>query len=348
MPYLTVSAIIPTYNRGHLVGRALVSALHDLGPQDEVLVIDDGSTDNTEQVVQQLRDERVRYIRQTHSGAGAARNRGVQEATGDLIAFLDSDDEWLPGKTDIQRRYMAARPDVLFCFTDLARDFRGRRRALSRHYWHTDTRGWEEIMGHPTQYSTVAELPTGITDFGVYTGNIYRGEMHTNYLSTICIMIRRRDAGEAIHFAEGIPTFEDWECFGRLTRKGLGAYLDYVGALQVKHPGPRVTDANWLARAESRLTVLRNVWGADREFLDKYGGEYHALVREQRLAKVYGLLSLGRTREARKEMHSLKGAPISYHVLSRLPAGFVLSIVFIRRLVKPYVVQPPTDEGAVL
>jgi hypothetical protein len=83
---------------------------------------------------------------------------------------------------------MAARRDILFCFTDLARDFDGRRHALSRHHWHTDPRRWNEIMGPPVQYSSVAELPLGIDDFGVYIGNIYRGEMHTNYLSTICLM----------------------------------------------------------------------------------------------------------------------------------------------------------------
>lgn len=328
---LRVSVVITTYNRAHLVGRALGSVLNEVGPNDEVLVIDDGSTDDTKRVVEEFGDRRVRYIFQSNAGAGAARNRGAREATGDLLCYLDSDDEWLPGKIALQRPFMTARPDVLFCFTDLAGESGGWRQRRYGSRWHTDPRSWEEIMGRPAMYSSVAKLPPGITDFKVYTGNIYRGEMHTNYLSTITIMIRRRDAGDAIHFCEGVRTYEDWECFGRLARRGLAAYLDYETSVNHTHPGPRLTDAARVVCAESRLVVLRNVWGADPEFLAAHGDEYRALVHEQELQRVRGLIILGRVREARREVHKLRGVPLAYRLLCCLPGGLVSSFVALRR-----------------
>jgi glycosyltransferase involved in cell wall biosynthesis len=66
----TVSAVIPSYNRGHLVGAAIHSAVQDLGPDDEILVVDDGSNDDTEQVVKQFRDGRIRYIGSRIPGLG--------------------------------------------------------------------------------------------------------------------------------------------------------------------------------------------------------------------------------------------------------------------------------------
>ena len=90
-----ISTIIPTYNRAQLITRAINSVLPQMEPEDELIVVDDGSTDNTREIVAKYGD-RVKYIKTKNGGCGAARNRGVQEATGPLVAFLDSDDEWMP------------------------------------------------------------------------------------------------------------------------------------------------------------------------------------------------------------------------------------------------------------
>ena len=114
-----VSVVIPTYNRAALVGRAVRSALAETSPGDEVIVVDDGSTDDTEEALAPYRD-RIRYFRARHGKAGAARNHGVREARNGLVAFLDSDDEWMPDKLVLQRAALAARPDAVFCFSDFA------------------------------------------------------------------------------------------------------------------------------------------------------------------------------------------------------------------------------------
>ena len=90
-----ITAVVPTYNRGPLIARALESILGQTRTPDEVVVVDDGSTDDTQERIQAYAG-RVRYVRQPNAGGSAARNRGVEEATHPWVAFLDSDDHWRP------------------------------------------------------------------------------------------------------------------------------------------------------------------------------------------------------------------------------------------------------------
>lgn len=229
---------------------------------------------------------------------------------------------------------MAARPDVLFSFTDFARDFGGQRHPRTMECWQNDVNGWREAMGSPVKYSSVAEVPEGMPDVDVYYGDIYRVEMHASYLSAICMMVRRDQAGDEIRFAEGVDTYEDWECFGRLARRGRLAHLDYVGALQHAHSEPRVTDADWASRAQSRLTILKNVWGSDADFLGAFGDEYRAVVHEQRLAKIRGLLVLGRMLEARRAMADAERVPVRYRFLAWMPGWIMTCMVDIAHAIR--------------
>lgn len=101
-----VSVVIPTYNRAHILGRAIVSVLGQTYRDIELIVVDDGSVDGTDKLLQTFTDPRLRYVRQTQNrGVSAARNRGISEARGEWLAFLDSDDEWLPQK--LERQFLA-------------------------------------------------------------------------------------------------------------------------------------------------------------------------------------------------------------------------------------------------
>ncbi len=92
-----VSVIIPTYNRAHIIERAIRSVLNQTYSNLEICVVDDASTDNTAEVVTAIHDPRLRYIRLTQNqGGGGARNVGIEATSGRYVAFLDSDDEWLP------------------------------------------------------------------------------------------------------------------------------------------------------------------------------------------------------------------------------------------------------------
>jgi glycosyltransferase involved in cell wall biosynthesis len=111
-----VSVIIPSYNRAALIGRAIDSVLGQTYPDVQVIVVDDGSTDDTRQMLERY-DGRVRYIYQHNRGPSAARNRGAAQAEGEYIAFLDSDDTILPTKVAKQVAYLCAHPgvDIVLC-----------------------------------------------------------------------------------------------------------------------------------------------------------------------------------------------------------------------------------------
>jgi glycosyltransferase involved in cell wall biosynthesis len=106
-----VSAIIPAYNAERFLGQAIGSVLAQTHPVSECIVVDDGSTDGTAAVAERHGD-RVRLIRQPNAGVAAARNRGAREARGELLAFLDADDRWLPERVERQVEALRSRPGV--------------------------------------------------------------------------------------------------------------------------------------------------------------------------------------------------------------------------------------------
>ena len=111
-----VSVIIPTFNREKTIARAVNSVLNQTYRDLEVIVVDDGSTDNTREVIDGIIDSRLHYYYQNNAGACAARNRGIELSRGDFIAFQDSDDEWRPEKLSRQLDVIKAdNPDILFC-----------------------------------------------------------------------------------------------------------------------------------------------------------------------------------------------------------------------------------------
>jgi GT2 family glycosyltransferase len=111
-----VSVIIPTHNRRDFVREAIASVLAQTYQDFELLVVDDGSTDDTSEVVREFPG--LRYIRQENRGVSAARNRGVADSSGKMLAFLDSDDLWQPRKLEMQVEFFAAHPKARICQTE--------------------------------------------------------------------------------------------------------------------------------------------------------------------------------------------------------------------------------------
>ena len=112
-----VSIIIPTYNRGWIIKEAIDSVMAQDYRDFELIIVDDGSTDNTPAILHSYRDE-ILVFRQENQGVSAARNRGLAAASGDLIAFLDSDDLWLPQKLKRQVDFFNSNPDAFICQTE--------------------------------------------------------------------------------------------------------------------------------------------------------------------------------------------------------------------------------------
>ncbi len=331
----SISVIVPTFNRAHLLGRAVASVLLQLENGDELIVVDDGSTDRTEEMIIPYGD-RIRYILTDNRGAGAARNRGVSEARNPLVAFLDSDDEWMPGKIPMQRAFMTARPDLHFCFTNYAARWPdGTVRRFSLETQNRDNLDWSEIIGPGKPISTYVDLGANYGEFNCYEGDrLYLSQLFHSYVCVNTLMVRREKAGQALTFGEDMATSEEWECGARLASCGKGAYLDCETVWVHHHAGPRLIYADSLGYADSRVRMMERVWGQDEAFLKEHGELYNRLLAQQRLFRVEGLLARGRSGDARQELAKLSHPPLAHRLLARFPGPLARGSLALRRGVR--------------
>ena len=127
-----VSVIIPTYNREKVIKKSIESVLNQTYTNIEVIIVDDGSTDNTKAVVNSIKDNRIKYIYQNNQGACVARNRGIAEAQGDYIAFQDSDDEWENDK--LEKQLKCFNDDIDFVSCGMEKDTRYKIKSVDLNY----------------------------------------------------------------------------------------------------------------------------------------------------------------------------------------------------------------------
>jgi glycosyltransferase involved in cell wall biosynthesis len=329
----SISVIIPTYNRAHLVPRSIRSALQAVQPGDEIIVVDDGSTDNTPAALAEFGDK-IRFLPLPHAGPGATRNAGIRAGTKELVAFLDSDDGWDADKLAMQRAFMAARPNIVYSYTNLrVQEADGKVFPNYLEVWRGEgRRPYDEVLGPAERFSSIATLPAGRGDFSVFTGDLYPHLMHTFFVSSITMIVRRELAGDAFRYAEDVYYLEDLECFGRLARMGPVAYLDVDTATQFGHGGPRLTDQNTEVLTRARLTVLDRVWGQDRAYQEKNGQHYKEVMRELRLTLVRWLLVQGRTRDAGEVIRQIENCPLSMRILASLPGLITQGLLGLRRM----------------
>jgi len=184
-----VSVIVPTYNRASMLVRAIDSVLSQTFKNLEVLIVDDASTDNTGSIIEQLSDSRIRYLRhKTNRGGSAARNTGIQAATGKYIAFLDDDDEWEADKTECQLEALK-RYDVVLCTSD--QEVRKLRR-----YSNKKTVDLEDLRR--------GRFTAGGTGVLMAKTKIFREVM----------------------FDENLPRYQDWDVFIRIAKNHKIGYLN--------------------------------------------------------------------------------------------------------------------------
>ena len=188
-----ISVIIPAYNREKVIKKSIESVLNQTIKNIEVIVVDDGSKDNTKNIVMSIKDERLKYIYQENAGACAARNRGIAEAKGEYIAFHDSDDEWLENKLEKQIMLLDNGADFVSC---------GMRRNTS-------------------QKIKKIEL-----DYDITISNLLK----YNIMSTQT-MIMKKEVCEKVKFDTSFKKFQDWDYVLQVFIQGFK--IDYVNELLV-------------------------------------------------------------------------------------------------------------------
>jgi GT2 family glycosyltransferase len=223
-----VSVIIPTYNRAQLLQEAVASALKQTSPVHEIIIVDDGSTDETAKVVSSMPSP-VCYIHQQNSGLSAARNRGAAIATGEYLAFLDSDDLWEPEKLEIQLAVLQSYNDIRWCVTNcVIIDFDG---TVSRHRL-----GFEGLfsmfadigISAHTFFAQSLEKVTvevGGEAIPAFVGDMFGPLFHGNFCSPVSLLIHRELWDHMGGFDELFQVAEETEFFHRLAGMAPGAIV---------------------------------------------------------------------------------------------------------------------------
>jgi glycosyltransferase involved in cell wall biosynthesis len=207
-----VSVVIPTYNRGLVVAEAIESALAQTYRHLEVIVVDDGSADDTPERVGRLRDPRLRYLRRPHAGVSSARNAGIAAATGTLISFLDSDDLWKPEKLAAEVAALARYPTAGGVFTDLEK----RDGATFVPSFMRRTRVFSRLFAH-------GAYPEGLL---LSARALYLCLLQEVPIKTPALTVRRSVLECVGGFDERWSSSEDWEFLLRFTRRHSLLYLD--------------------------------------------------------------------------------------------------------------------------
>jgi glycosyltransferase involved in cell wall biosynthesis len=218
-----VSIIIPTYNRAARLRACLTSVLEGGAPSAEIIVVDDGSKDDTKAVVATF-GRAVRYIYQENAGPSAARNTGAREAQGRYIAFFDSDDRLLPVPRQRVLDFLDRHPEVGVAFTDAIVEEAG---------------GQSSRAFRRSGLETFWSLPHAITPdgFRVFEREPFMRAMILDrcYLVPSISVIRRSALQQAGPFDEALIGYEEWDVFVRLAAVFPFAYLDEPAAVIEKH-----------------------------------------------------------------------------------------------------------------
>ena len=181
-----ISVIIPCYNRAWSLARSLDSVLVQDYPNFEVIVVDDGSTDGTAELLAGYKD-RIRVITQENQGVSAARNHGIRESQGELIALLDSDDAWEQGKLSCQARFFMDHPEAMICQTE--------------EIWIRNGRRVNPMKKHKKP-----------------SGDIFEASLKLCLVSPSAVMMRRELFEIKGMFKEDFPVCEDYDLWLRVSR----------------------------------------------------------------------------------------------------------------------------------
>ncbi len=243
----TVSVIIPTHNYGRFLGEALGSVLAQSFADFEVTVVDDGSTDDTQEVLDGFRDPRLRRIRIENSGNSVAINTGLDAARGEFIAILDADDRWRPAKLERQVAMMRSEPELGAVFTDFARFDEG------GFYPETQFTFFPELARVPTRPSREGGGRVVVADpFAAFVP-------FRQFPAWMQTMLLRADRVRGLRYHPGIRRSADMHYMLRAYRRAAAGFIPEVLAEVRRHGNNSYNTPleKLVADAQVRRTVLR-------------------------------------------------------------------------------------------
>lgn len=282
-----VSVILPTYNRAGVLSRAAQSVLCQSFRDLELIVVDDGSTDDTEQLVKAFSDRRIRYIKNKVNGGGAeARNIGIAEARGELIAFQDSDDEWLPGKLERCVRVLQSRPGVEGVFSA---------------FW--------QINNKRVRYMPLRTPPINPD----YMANVL---LWGNFIGTPTVVVHKKTLESSGGFDADMPRYQDWELFLRVARDARLYFIEEPLILSY------VTDGSISMNQAANEDALLKIFYRYREQITENPVLYSLWMAKIGDAKIRnGKAIQGRNALLKALVHNPRNIKVVLQTLFALPGG---------------------------
>ena len=255
-PAPMVSVVVPAYNRGATIRPALESVLRQTWSDFELIVVDDGSADDTMAEAAKVIDPRLRLTANPRNmGAAAARNTGVREARGTWVAFQDSDDEWLPHKLEKQMaRLTAPGADYVGAYCGLL-----------------TLGGFENRAGERLRLRYYPDPSIAVVD-----GDILTSLLRTNLISTQTLVVRRDLVHELGYFDEETTPIEDWDFVVRLASRGRIAFVDEPLVHQRFSPNSISRNADRRLRSQHRLVDKNSALFAGHD--DLRALQYYAIA----------------------------------------------------------------------
>ena len=319
---MKVSVIIPTYNREELLCEAINSVLSQSFTDLEIIVIDDGSTDNTETRVSQF-DKRVRYIKQNNRGVNAARNRAMSLSKGEYIALLDSDDLWKYNKLGLQVDILDRFNEVAYVYSNFS-IYKSSQDTVNNgiQTWYKTPKNWDSVFAISR---TTADIGcTHIQDIDnstrLYFGDIYEASMTDYFVLPSTALIRKSAIPPFLHFNENDPICGDWDYFARLSKNNQVCFLDYDTTFNRSHEDSvRLTRTSKKLQLGFRIDMLERLYFKDLEFYQTHQLEADEIYRNRLASLCFLHLLDSETSQARNCMlkyHSHKKPyDIFYYIL---------------------------------
>lgn len=216
-----VSVIIPTYNAGNYLPAAIDSVLGQTIKDIEVIVVDDGSTDNTKEIITPYLN-RINYIYQKNCGPSSARNRGISCAKGDYIAFLDADEIWIREKLEIQLNFLRENPEYSMVYTDLLR---------------IDKR---KNLTFPFLKGRIA----------AQNGYIFEELITKNFIPTTTVVVKRECFDHVGLFDESLRSVEDRDMWLRIAQQDKIGFIETPTVIAEVHDGGLSSDREEALRSQ--------------------------------------------------------------------------------------------------
>lgn len=224
-----ISAIITAFNSADYLRNSIESVLNQSRPVDEILVVDDGSTDETPSIAAAYAGMGVNYVRQENQGPGAARNLGLRSTNGDIVAFLDADDIWMEKKTEIQYDYLSSHPDIGVV-------------SGQKMWWKSGEGGERWIQ----QYGNIPEA------------QILREILINNVVGNPSMtLIRRALLDKVGYYNSNLRWGQDWELWIRISASTRFGFVDEPVILYRTHE-TNLTSENPMRRLDCLLGISQN------------------------------------------------------------------------------------------